>query len=339
MSCDSINASSEWASGLLQHSRVTTFVQVLAGDIATSKLNSSLQQGDHDALLTIAAHSMTELSSMNYSSFSELGLIGALCVLISLVVIAICTTLLLSGNFQPISKVPTTTATTTISPAPTSSNLDLRLSVSKAPILVSPDDGKGLFITARKSRRRQTPLTPGIDIVDAAGLHLLHFMPSLGNSEASLKGACCSLHVGAGGPLLATVEVGGGKAIIQDSNGITRGRLEAVGAEGYALDGLGSCRAFVRGAFKERSLVVSANGGLLASTEVPPSLPDSTRPAEPDVAVCVAPSVDAGLVLCAALAVDWLEAALQGRRPAAPWGCAFPEYFRHRLNLVAEEQS
>lgn len=340
--------SSDWASGLLQHSRVTTLAEVLAGDDGSLNPNASKSRGivHQEPLLSIstrASQKLTQASFMSYSSsYSELTFIGLLCVLISVAVIAICMTALLVGKQR--SSAHEEKLSTGV---PSSSNLDLRPLLSRAPVLASPDDEKGLLLTARKCAQARSfildhhasPLVPGIDILDAGGLHLLHFTPGPTDSQKTRKGACCSLHIGAGGPLLASVEVGGGIAVFRDSKGAIIGRLEAAGAGSYALDGLGSCRSWLRGVFKDRSVTLVANGGLLASTEIPPGVPNTTRPAEPDVAVCVAPGVDAGLVLCAALAADWLEAALQGRKPAAPWGCAFPEYFQHRLNLVADQQS
>lgn len=331
--------SGEYAAGLLQHSRVTTLFEGLIADSSSVAQNGSTQRGigNRDALLTVAAHAagqMTEMSSLNYSAFSEFGFIGLLCVLISLLVIVVCMTAF------TLAKQNTSSALEEKPPTYThvSSSSSLDLSTSRDPILVADDDG--LLLKVCKSVQSTTPLTPGVDVIDAGpGLHLLHFMPGPPDSSSVYKGACCTLRVGAGGPLLASVEVGAGAAVFRDSRGKTIGGLEAAGHKGYVLNGLGSCKAFLRGVFSDRSLTLAVNGGLVASTEVRPGVPDRTRPTEPEVLVCIAPRVDAGLVLCAVIAADWLEAAMQGHTPQAPWGCAFPLYFRHRLNLVVDEQS
>jgi len=340
------NPSGEYAPGLLQYSKVTTLVEVLSVNSSLTKQIVSMPRsfGHQDSLLNVAAHAarqMTEVSSLNHSAFGELGVIGLFCLLVSLMVMVICMTTFLLAKQSPSTleekKPATCTHISSSSRILSSSRLDLA-----TPILAVPDDDaqrKGLLLTVRKSAQGLTTLTPGIDVIDAGGLHLLHFMPGPPDRSGTSKGACCTLHVGAGGPLLATVEVGGGAAEFRDSKGKTVGRLEAIGTESYALDGLGSCKCFLRGVFRDRSVIVTLKSVLVASTEVRPGLPDSTRPLEPDVIVCVAPGMDAGLILCAALAADWLEAALQGRNPRAPWGCAFPDYFRHRLSLVADQAS
>jgi len=326
--------SSEFASGLLQHSRVTTLVDALTSDSSLGKHGVVGQ----DALLNIAAHvtrQMTEMSSLNYAAFGDLGFVSLACLLVSLVIIIGCLTAFLLGRQSPPSIFDEKPIYTQ---EETSSRLDLSTTISRATILASPQDGQGLLLTARTSLQRDTSLTQGIDIMDNAGLHLLHFRPGPPPGMTT-HGACCTLHVGAGGPLLATVEVGGGRAVFRDNKGAAIGKLEAMGPESYALDGLSSCRAFLGGVFKVNAVTISANGGLLASMEIPTSFPGSSRPADPGVVVCVGPGVDAGLVLCAMLASDWLESALQGCRPRAPWGCAFPTYFRHRLELVVEKEN
>lgn len=329
---------SEIAYGLLQHARITTLGDVLANNASFIKQNNSTRsvEGIQDALLTIAAHAaqqMIEVSSTKYLAFGELGFVGLSCLLLGMVAIAVCLmAFLLAKQTPPLSP---SSCCWDEKPLPPSIEESRDLSISRAPILAAPNDGKDLLLKARRSRRPGAPLTPGVDIVDAEDMHILHFVPGPGVGQSSAKGACCSLHVGAGGPLLASVEVGCGAAVFRDSKGVTLGRLEAAGAGGYAVDGLGSSRAILHGVFKDRSVTFSSNGRLLASTEVPHGIVDSKRPAVPEVLVSVAPGIDAGLVLCAALAADWLESALQGRRPPPPWGSAFPEYFRHRLNLVA----
>lgn len=333
---------SEIAHGLLQHARITTLGEILVSNMSMAKQNDPAWRvaGAQDALLTIAAHAarkMTEVSSMNYSAFGEIGFVGLSCLLLGSIAVVVCLMAFLSAKQTPSLRPLSSCWEERPLPKSNLSTSRLDLSLPRAPILASPDDGKGLLLTACRAKRPGTPLTPGIDVLDAAGVHILHFLPGLGAGHSSAKGACCALHVGAGGPLLASVEVGGGGAIFRDNKGVALGRLEQADAGSYTVDGLGSSRAFLNGVFKDRSMTISLNGRLLASTEVKQGIIGSTRPAVPDVVICVAPGIDAGLVLCAALSVDWLEAALQGRRPAPPWGCAFPQYFQHRLNLISDQ--
>lgn len=126
---------------------------------------------------------------------------------------------------------------------------------------------------------------------------------------------------GTPGPDMAFVEARAGAGTIYSTSGDAIAQVAPDRQGNYKLDIPGQGQFVLRGLLKQRSITVTdAKGALIATTQ-----PRNFGHGIDTVIVSIAPGFDAGLLLCAFMAADWLQAGTRGEFPAKPWGLAVIE--------------